>query len=100
MPNVSVKFYGFLRSVVHETSTELSISEGSTVADLMQVLGERYGERFKQQVLTRQGGFQDYVRVFVDDDLLEDGKLDATLEARAGGNTRVVVYLLPAEIGG
>ncbi|MDO8691152.1 MAG: hypothetical protein Q7R39_14270 [Dehalococcoidia bacterium] len=70
------------------------------MADLLRILCDRYGKGFTERVLDRQGGLQDWVRVMVDNDLLEDGNLDARLGATTGGPTRVVVYLLPAEIGG
>lgn len=70
------------------------------MADLLRVLGGRYGKGFTERVLDRHGGLQDWVRVLIDSDLLEDGNLDARLGTATGGSTRVVVYLLPAEIGG
>ncbi len=97
---VKVRFYGFVRSALREPSAELSVPDGSTVTDLLQALGERYGQKFTEKVLTRQGRLQDYVRVLLGNDLLEDGKLDVALRETAGGTASVVVYLLPAEIGG
>jgi molybdopterin synthase sulfur carrier subunit len=53
---VKVEFLGHVRNVIgSEREEEVEISEGSSIADLLAMLSEKYGEPFKKAVYEKTG---------------------------------------------
>jgi molybdopterin synthase sulfur carrier subunit len=53
---IKVEFLGHVRNVIgSEREEEVEISEGSSIADLLMVLSEKYGEPFKKAVYEKSG---------------------------------------------
>jgi molybdopterin synthase sulfur carrier subunit len=53
---VKVEFLGHIRNVIgSEREEEVEISEGSSIADLLIMLSEKYGEPFKKAVYEKSG---------------------------------------------
>jgi molybdopterin synthase sulfur carrier subunit len=53
---VKVEFLGHVRNVIgSEREEEVEISEGSSIADLLMMLSEKYGEPFKKAVYEKSG---------------------------------------------
>jgi molybdopterin synthase sulfur carrier subunit len=53
---VKVEFLGHVRNVIgSEREEEVEISEGSSIADLLAMLSEKYGEPFKKAVYEKSG---------------------------------------------
>jgi molybdopterin synthase sulfur carrier subunit len=53
---VKVEFLGHIRSVIgSEREEEVEISEDSSIADLLMVLSEKYGESFKKAIYEKSG---------------------------------------------
>lgn len=53
---VKVEFLGHVRNVIgSERKEEVEISEGSSIADLLMMLSEKYGEPFKKAVYEKTG---------------------------------------------
>ncbi|HVP93364.1 MAG TPA: MoaD family protein [Acidobacteriota bacterium] len=53
---VKVEFLGHVRNVIgSEREEEVEISEGSSIADLLMMLSEKYGEPFKRAVYEKSG---------------------------------------------
>jgi molybdopterin synthase sulfur carrier subunit len=53
---VKVEFLGHVRNVIGSNrEEEVEISEGSSIADLLAMLSEKYGEPFKKAVYEKSG---------------------------------------------
>ena len=53
---IRVEFLGHIRNVIgSEREEEVEISEGSSIADLLMVLSEKYGEPFKKAIFEKSG---------------------------------------------
>ena len=53
---VKVEFLGHIRNVIgSEREEEVEISEGSSIADLLMMLSEKYGEPFKKAIFEKSG---------------------------------------------
>ena len=58
---VNVKFFAALRDIVGDWSMELSLPEGTTVGETLEILTKKYGERFRDYVYDRKGEVQEYL---------------------------------------
>jgi molybdopterin synthase sulfur carrier subunit len=53
---VKVEFLGHIRNVIgSEREEEVEISEDSSIADLLMMLSEKYGEPFKKAIFEKSG---------------------------------------------
>jgi len=53
---IKVEFLGHVRNVIGSNrEEEIEISEGSSIADLLMMLSEKYGEPFKKAVYEKSG---------------------------------------------
>ncbi|NIS63229.1 MAG: hypothetical protein GTO13_21820 [Proteobacteria bacterium] len=52
---VRVKLSGFLSSLVSESELEVEVAARSTVADLIGMLTERFGDAFRKAIVDREG---------------------------------------------
>ncbi len=97
---VSVKFtfYGMVKDIVGETSAAMTLPQGATLGELMQALTRRYGQGFAERVLRSDGAPQGYVRLFIDDDPVDN--FDMNTELISGDTREVTVLILPVAMGG
>ncbi len=94
---IQVRFYGVIRDVIGGTSVEVQLAEHSTTRDLLAVLHEKYGQGFADRVLDEKGDVRSYVRLFLNDDQLND--LD-TILAENDSAAKMVIYVMPGSAGG
>ncbi len=52
---VTVKFFTTLREIVGKQQEQIELSEAVTVNELLQQLGEKYGEKFTRYVYNKKG---------------------------------------------
>ena len=77
---------------------ELDLPEEVTGQALLQCLADRYGQRLQRKALKTTGGLRAEVRLFVDDDPLED--LAVPIGDKLSRGAEVSIVLLAPLIGG
>lgn len=53
---VKVKYFAILREITNKREEELEVEEGTTVKDLLDILAEKYGGRFRNYVFDEKTG--------------------------------------------
>lgn len=76
----------------------LDLSPDVTGKALMQCLADRYGARFQRKALRPSGGLRAEVRLFVNDDAVED--IAAPIGDKLSRDAEVTIVLLAPLIGG
>jgi hypothetical protein len=94
---VEVWLFGLLSAVSDERPVRLSLPAGSSVADVLAVLGERFGGAHLDQVKDGSGGLLASCRVFVDSAPCDD---IAQPIAAEGAPATVELILLKSFEGG
>ncbi|MDO8689924.1 MAG: MoaD/ThiS family protein [Dehalococcoidia bacterium] len=98
---VEIRFYGLVRDIAGESHLEIRVAPDSTVADLLDSLADRYGERFWQRVMDSSGKLSRFVELIVNGRQVDRNALDTPL---AGDDPRqpavVNVLVLPPSAGG
>jgi hypothetical protein len=77
---------------------ELDLPENVTGQTLLQCLADRYGPRFQRKALKPKGDLRAEVRLFVDDDAIEDPA--ARIGDKLSRGAEVSIVLLAPLIGG
>jgi MoaD family protein len=95
---IKVKFYGTVRDIVKEKEVEIEGNGILNIMDIINIFIERYGNRFKERILTNNGKLQSYVRIFINDDPVDYRELDKKLINK--GDSEILIYILPAQMGG
>ena len=62
---VTVKFFTTLREIVGKPQEQIVLSEATTVTELLQQLGERYGVRFTGYVYDEQGSLREHLHFLI-----------------------------------
>ena len=81
MVPVRVKFYGTIKNVIKDTDLRIELQDGATVRDLLAYLTERFGSAFSTRVLDSKGRMQSYVRMFVNENDVDNDSLSTSLQA-------------------
>lgn len=93
---VKVTLLGEVRSVTGRRHVDVTLSEGSTLRDLLRFLSLELGEGFARRLLKGDGELHHYVKVFVDEiDVQDLGGLGVKLDCG-----QVDVMILPMYTGG
>ncbi len=92
---VKLKFVGGLSSILDKREDEVSVPKGTTVKQLLNVLGTRYGEAFRNRIWSLQGGLSSDCRVFLGQDDITNSGLDT--EVKSGG---ITLFFLQGMAGG
>lgn len=93
---VKVRFYGHVRDVVGEPIVETEVGAPGTVQALLDSLVQRFGEPFRQRMLTSQGELEANVQIFVGDSQVRS--LQEPLCGSPQGDVKV--FVLSATAGG
>ncbi len=98
---IEIRFYGLIRDIVGDAQLEMRLPPDSTVADLLDALVERYGERFRQRVMDGPESLSRFVELMVNGRQVDRDALDTQLADADQGQTAVVnVLVLPPSAGG
>ncbi len=62
---VTVKFFTTLREIVGKPQEQIELSEATTVNELLQQLGERYGTKFTRYVYNEKGTVQGHLHFLI-----------------------------------
>lgn len=97
MNKVKVTYWGLIQPVVENKEEENYLSDDATVGELVRLLVERHGDRFKSMVLTSNGQLHPLVTIQVNGrDIDEIDGLDTRLEANSELSVTVTPYLIVA----
>ncbi len=100
MTKVKVKFHGVIRDITHAPTTEIELKDGATVKDLLDNLHQKYGRDFYDRVLDDMVGVRTYVRLFLNNEEVDNTKLDTTKVVVDGSAAEAMLYVMPASTGG
>ena len=95
---LTINFYGYIRDVVAEDKIRLSLPSTSTVNDMFQLLVQKYGNKFKERLLTAQGELQGTVAISIDDEVIDN--LTTRLSDKTKENKEVNIMVIPMAAGG
>jgi len=99
--SVTTRFYGLFGDVVGASRVEISMLRDATVADLLHVLKDRYGDRFWQRVMEDPTRISRFVELIVNGRQVARDALDTPLATTDEQQEAVVnVLVLPPAAGG
>ena len=84
---VEVKFLARFRDITGERS--VTIEHSGKIADLMDILTEKYGNEFKDALFDSEGNLRDYMKILVNG---EDMESSGGLETNIGDDDEVVIF--------
>lgn len=84
---VEVKFLARFRDITGERS--LNIEHNGKIADLIDILTEKYGNEFKDALFDKEDHLRDYMKILLNG---EDVGANGGLEAEVGGDDEVVIF--------
>ena len=92
---VEVKFFTSLREITGKKSDEIQLQNVITVEELLTLLSEKYGEKFREYIYNKKGKVQDFLSFLVNgkninvlqgfDTKLKEGDIIAILPPVGGG---------------
>jgi len=92
---VTVKFFTNLREIIGKPQEQIELSEAVTVNELLQQLGEKYGEKFTRYVFDEKGAVRGHLHFLI------NGK---SITNRQGLKTKLkendIIAILPPVGGG
>lgn len=94
---VTVRLFGLLAVLTHERSVQMYLPRGSTVDDVVNELGKRFGRDFVERILRVPGELHSYCALFVNGEQVEDLKTEIR---PAGATAEIGVILFMASEGG
>ncbi|MBI4258784.1 MAG: MoaD/ThiS family protein [Thaumarchaeota archaeon] len=95
---VTVKYFGLIRSIVGKKEETFSLPDGSNVKLLFAKLIAKYGQRFSELVMDPDGELTSEAIVLLDgEDVRNKDRLETTLE---GSKEAHLVVVSPAALGG
>ena len=98
--SVDIRFYGMTRDVVGEARLTVRLPAGSTVADLLNYLIDRFGDRLRERLIDGPGRLSRFVEVIVNGCQVGHTALDTQLARSEMRTAAVNVLVLPPSAGG
>ena len=68
---VTVRFFATLRDFVGDSSLDLTVSNGSSVQQILESLSERFGHNFRQYVYDESGTVHEYLIFLVNGESIQ-----------------------------
>jgi molybdopterin synthase sulfur carrier subunit len=62
---VEVKFFTSLREITGKKADEIPLQTVSTVEELLNLLSEKYGKKFREYIYSKEGNVQDFLSFLV-----------------------------------
>lgn len=84
---VEVKFLARFRDITGERS--ISFDHNGNIADLINILTEKYGNEFKEALFDKNGDLRDYMKILVNG---KDAQSEGGLEARVNDDDEIVIF--------
>lgn len=70
---VKVQYFAIVRELVDQREEILEVSEKATVLDLLRLLAEKYGERFREYVFdSKSGNPRSYLQFLLDENSISN----------------------------
>jgi sulfur carrier protein ThiS len=89
MMKVHVKLADFLSRISQQTQSEFEIAEDSTVADLISLLTDRFGDDFQKVLVDSEGKLRKEIIIAMDGVVLAHGKT-RTATVREGSRITII----------
>ncbi len=81
MNRVKVIYYGLIFSVTGNHDEEIDLPGEATIRGLLELLAERYGDRFRDNILSPYGEIQPHIVIQLNDrDITEINGIDTKLD--------------------
>ena len=71
--NVNVQYFGLLKNTVGREEEHIILAKGASVEDLVNLLGQKYGEQFSSVILRADGSLRRLSRIIIDGKNIRDG---------------------------
>ncbi|MCL5958931.1 MAG: MoaD/ThiS family protein [Chloroflexi bacterium] len=97
---VRVRLYGAVRHIVRQSKLDVEIPEGSTIRQVIDLLGVRYGAALTQKVLRSDGRMQTFVRLYHNDTEIDDDSLNTPVNPDTDTVPELSLYVIMAQEGG
>ncbi len=93
-----VLFFGLIKNVIGKEEEALPLEEGVTIRKVLHYLAERYGEEFRDNMMTAAGEPRQTVRLLVDGVNIDEGE---GLDTKMGGaGVLSIIVMIPPMSGG
>ncbi len=100
MISIKVKFYGVIKDIIKEPAAEFELEDGATMSDLLDLMRRKYGDEFAQRVLDDRIGVRTYVKLFLNDEEVDNASVSSTKLSAAGASAAATLYVMPSSTGG
>ena|SRR3989304_6632317 len=100
MLKVKVRFFGVIRDVTGGQTTEVEVGDDASIMDLVKQLHQQYGRAFYDRVMDEALGVRSYVKLFLNNEEVDNSKLATTKLVRDGAAAEAMIYVMPASTGG
>lgn len=97
---VKVSFYGVYRNFLARPGLEVELPVEATARDLLNELSRLLGEKFRQRIISEEGGLHSHVGLSVNDRLVRPSEIDERLQAGDDPHPHVSVLFVPPMFGG
>ena len=84
---VEIKFLARFRDITGERS--INIEHNGNIADLIDILTEKYGNEFKDALFDKKGELRDYMKILVNG---EDAQSGGGLKSEVKDDDEVVIF--------
>ncbi len=70
---IKVQYFAVVRELANKREDDLDVRDGSTVLDILRILAQRYGEKFRDYVFdTKTGAPRSYLQFLVNGDSISN----------------------------
>ncbi len=86
---VTLKYYNLIKEMTGTGSEKVTLSDETTLGQLLDNLSRRYGDAFREMILTPEGALSTQARLFINGNTVTDELLHSPLEE----NTEIAIFL-------
>jgi molybdopterin converting factor small subunit len=94
---ITVRLFGILAALARQRLVQFHLPRGSTLGDVVDALGQRFGGSFVERILRVPGEMHSYCALFVNGAQVDDLNMELTAEGEAA---EIGVILFMASEGG
>ncbi len=97
---VEVRFYGVYNDFLDRPGVELHLDREATIRDLLYEMSEVLGLKFRERMLTDEGGLHPHVNLSVNEQIIDSRRMDEKLNYGSASHPNVSVLFVPPLMGG
>jgi len=99
--NVTVRFFGIRKELIDRHSVEVTLPEEATLRNLLETLGDQFGERVRGRLFAADGRhLGDTICLAVNDHIVADAALESPLKSLGSDKPDVALAVVFAIAGG